>query len=515
MKTTIRSKYITLKRLLVGLILLYIAVASLGYLFLDSSLFDEMTLLLCACTGFALVTAIMTSSKYLFDELLMIAIWMILFAFPRVAMYLFAPEETIFPFGEINSVDTVNAGLLYVSAGTLFMLIGMSVSDKLVGTRNSSIPVSTRDLTLYSNKNLLLVFLLVLGTNLYSSFVMGISPYGKMQAESYNTLFQLIKTSLELDSCFYYVLTALLVKHTISTEKGIIPSIFVIICYVLVTVSSGSRSAVMRVVIIFPVIIAILNTRPQIDLVKFVNASLVAICLALAAFPIATLNRARIFASHYDSTAILDAAKEVSVREGVGGLVAGAFNRMGTIDYPILIVTQEGDKEAKEKYLNISYPIKNIINMLLPGTPFPESAIMTSRSVDVIYRGGAETDMYERYFSEFWTLWGISYVYFGWLGGIISMFLFGFVSHVLYMMIVKNFHGWLQIYLRLWFVVYLTGGIVGNMGIDSAFTTGFFGLIQFSALTLCIYLINALSGFFRGFCTQICKAQREAISARS
>lgn len=221
--------------------------------------------------------------------------------------------------------------------------------------------------------------------------------------------------------------------------------------------------------------------------------------VGLLIFPFATMSRIFISSGSLDYTV----AETRSLRTRPGGIIAPVLNRLGwVLDYPVLIVTQEGDSEAKGKYMNLLCPTKNIINMLVPGNPFPEAKIMTSRVVDVIYRGAVEPSMYSRYFSEYWTLWGLAYVLFGWLGGLLPILFIGFIIHSLYALIIMLFSGLYQFYLKLWLLFYVTMGIIGNMGFDSAFTALFFGLLQFTVLYYSLSLIKYFYGLFAGFLKQ-------------
>ena len=487
-------KSLSLRTLLIVLIFLYIVAILIGSLslLLDSNpLFDELTLLLSLGIGLLLLFAVKFSRKYLFDQIAIITFFFLIFILPRIITYLFAPAVVIWPFGYGIDASTINAGLLYVLIGTMFFIIGIAIADIVF---RPSLPLSSAasgDPSCYSTRALITLFLVVVAIQLYASIIMEISPYGKMRAESYNTLFQLIKTSLELDSAFFFVFATLLFRSKIVNKSEWGAVILVLLCYIFVTALCGSRAGVLRVVTALMIIPIVIQGNFRLKLGKFLTAILLLGGLSLAIFPFATMNRLAITASHRDNPYAYEyAIAESKDLKMYGKLSARVLNRLAVLDYPILIVTQEGDPEAKEKYINLLYPTKNIINMLMPGNPFPDAKIMTSRVVDVIYRGASEPPMYSRYFSEHWTLWGLAYVLFGWLGGLFAILFIGFIIHSLYALIIMLFSGTYQFYLRLWLLLYVTQGIIGNMGVDSAFTTIFFGLLQFTVLYFCLFLIN-------------------------
>jgi hypothetical protein len=256
----------------------------------------------------------------------------------------------------------------------------------------------------------------------------------------------------------------------------------------------GSRAGSLRTLTVIVVILIIIQGNFRTTASKFVGIFLLLGLIGLLTFPSATMSRIFIKGTHYK---IPDAISYAKVEVEAAGLktspklIHRVLHRLGIVlDYPILILTQEGDPAAKAKYLNLQYPLKNIANLLVPGTVFPEAQLSTSRAIDVIYRGGDEVGMYERYFSEFWTLWGLAYAYFGYLGGLFVIFFLGFIIHSLYAIIIMLFSGMLQFYLRIWFLLYVTMGIIGNGGIDSAFWSLFVGLIHFLSLYFLLYVIN-------------------------
>jgi len=98
--------------------------------------------------------------------------------------------------------------------------------------------------------------------------------------------------------------------------------------------------------------------------------------------------------------------------------------------------------------------------------------------------------MYERYFSEYWTLWGIMYVHFGGFGGLIGLFIAGLTLHFFYLIISSRLSDPKKFYFRLWFLSYVTFGILANMGFDSALVTQFNGLVQFAFYFFVLYVFR-------------------------
>jgi hypothetical protein len=110
------------------------------------------------------------------------------------------------------------------------------------------------------------------------------------------------------------------------------------------------------------------------------------------------------------------------------------MNRAGSVlDYPILIVSQHPkDPGAFEKYTAFAYIAKSTANFI-PGTLFADAKLNTSRVFGIIYRGDTEKDVMARpYVSEYWTMWGITFVEFGVVGGLLSIFAAGILMQLVF-----------------------------------------------------------------------------------
>lgn len=503
------KKSLSLKNLLIISIFFYMVAILIGSfsLFFDSNpLFDETTVILSLGIGLLLLFVVQFSRRYLFHQMAVIAFFFLVFILPRIVTYLFLPSIVIWPFGNDINAGTVNTGLLYVFTGTMFFIIGMTIADKVYQPQLPPSSAASGDPSYYSAKVLVTLFLVVFAFNLYVTHIMGISPYGKMRLESYNALFQFFKTIFELDSVFFLVFATLLFKKIVSGKSNWMAIIMVVLCYIFLSGLGGSRVGALRVIIFLVLALIAIGNNLRFRIRKLCMIFFILGAVGLLIFPFATISRISISSGSFDY-----AVAETRSLKTIKGLAARVLNRLGyVLDSPVLIVTQEGDPEAKAKYMNLLYPTKNIINMLVPGNPFPEAKIMTSRVIDVIYRGANEPNMYSRYFSEYWTLWGLAYVLFGWLGGILAILFIGFIIHSLYALIIMLFSGLYQFYLRLWLLLYVTQGIIGNMGFDSAFTTLFFGLLQFTALYYSLSLIKYFYGLFGGFLKQTVKPKAGA-----
>jgi hypothetical protein len=130
----------------------------------------------------------------------------------------------------------------------------------------------------------------------------------------------------------------------------------------------------------------------------------------------------------------------------------------------IQTTTHETNNEARQRYFTIKYTIMNVVNNL-PGTPFPEAEVGTSRLFGVIYREQAEGQVLQHgYFSEFYTAWGLSYLFFGRLGGLIALALSGFLLAFFFSFVCKKQQEYPV--MGLWALVILPASILFTQGLD-------------------------------------------------
>lgn len=467
---------------------LYMGALSTSFLFSgDNPLFDEITLLIGLCIGVVMIVAVRFSKGSLFEQIAVLTFFFLIFILPRIIAYSFAPEYIAFPFGEIKEAAILNKGLLYVFLGTTLLLLGFFVAEKTSNTHVSKHHILSVDSTRYSVVILLIAYFIPFFSDSFFGFIVNITPYGKMQTDEYNTLVQLIRVFFSVDTAVLLV-AALLMTYKRS-PRNIIAVLTVFICYIAFTALVGSRVGILRVFIIIFIVLVVLYGNFRFNLFKLVALLLVLAVFGSALYLFATKNRLSIVASYHGE----HNDTEQETMEAITSpktLLNNITTRLAIIDYPIAIITQQGNQEKMEKYMNLTYSIKNIINFLVPGTIYYEAEIMTSRVIGIIYRGAPDVSMYSGYFSEYWTLWGLSYVYYGWTGGLIAIFLIGFFIHIAYSAIIIPFPNLYGFFLRLWFLYFVPMGIYGNMGIDSAFSTM---LVMFLQTTMLYYIIQILS----------------------
>lgn len=105
------------------------------------------------------------------------------------------------------------------------------------------------------------------------------------------------------------------------------------------------------------------------------------------------------------------------------------FDRLGLIDYPLgLVAHKQRDELKQEYYFSYAYMFKSFINNIVPGSPFPEVEFMSSNTIPLVYRGEDLQYIKDNFMSEVLTIWGASYLYNSYWGGVFSCFLLAVFS---------------------------------------------------------------------------------------
>ncbi|MDC0458829.1 hypothetical protein OAM32_03485, partial [Alphaproteobacteria bacterium] len=111
--------------------------------------------------------------------------------------------------------------------------------------------------------------------------------------------------------------------------------------------------------------------------------------------------------SEVSSEVSSEASSEASIEASIkSSNLSWLLNRLGYADYLIITQAREPDKDCSEKYMQISYYSKNVINFISPGNPYPEAKISSSNAFGPCYRD-AKVSNFSFYHSEVWGLSGL------------------------------------------------------------------------------------------------------------
>ncbi len=478
----------------------YISSLILGFAFIGNGLlFDEGTLIISIALGLIFILSLKIAKLDLFNHIAFVGILFLLFIFPRTFTYLFAPEIVVLPFSQNIGASQINKGLFYIFIGTAFFITGMFIADRIF--RKNFLEIKSRILRQlnYPLTSLSIIFIIVIAVELYATVWLGVSPYGKLRADKGNTLLQLMKGLFALDTFFYIVLCVVIFERVYKKNTWLTFVIVVYLTYAIYAAFAGSRGVGIRTLLIFSAIFlaGMGNFKPRIILTFVIMASIA--LTSLLSWPLATSIRANIAKQQIDESSALRVNIDEMHSDRTENLIetsaqsdstffTKALNRMGILDYAIQISTEPGDAAALSKYMNFPYLAKSIVNSILPGTPFLEAPLSTARVINIIYRNYDEIYVLNSgYFSEYWTIWGIALIHFGWWGGLIALFAGGFMFHILYSR-GATFFGQYYLYYKSSFLFLMTSTAFMSMGIDHSIVT----ILTLSLQIMCIFVLLIL-----------------------
>jgi len=454
----------------------YLSALILGFAFIgDGVLFDEGTLIISLALGLIFILSLKIAKSDLFAHIATVSILFLLFIFPRTLTYLYAPEIVVLPFSQNIGVSLINNGLLYLAVGTTFFIAGMFIADITYRINGQEIESRILGPLKYPLASLSIIFIFIVAVELYGTVWLGVSPYGKLRADNWNTLLQFTKGLFALEPLFFVIICIVIFEKTYKKNTWLAFVIVVFLTYVIYTAFTGSRAVGIRTLLMCSAIFlaGMGNFNPRIILTLAIVVSMT--LTSLVSWPIATSMRAAIVAEHSANIGETHSNSaeefiEISAQRNYK-FIDKVFNRMGVLDYAIQITTEPGDSIALAKYMNFSYMAKSIVNSALPGMPYLEAPLSTSRVINIIYRNYDERHVLNSgYFSEYWTIWGIALIYFGWWGGLIALFASGFVLHAFYSR-GAIFLGQYSLYYKSSFLFLVTPAAILSMGIDHSIVT--------------------------------------------
>ncbi len=400
----------------------------------------------------------------------------LILALPRIAGYLLVPDQVDFPFPNATlNAETIANALGYICLGTVLFFFGLLLANAISLRGNCEPTHAELGAVRIRSDLILLIFVAAALFELVVVRYLEISPYGKTRLEDGNLLFQIFRISIALDEVYFSIMLAFLFSNEKRDSQKVIWLAAYTVAFVGIMVSFGSRSVVMKVIMmIFAGVLVKYRERFVLSVKRGVAVAL-AILLAFAIYPFATEKRIET-AAHY--TQERPSAAPLNDRIKIGQLMRESLNRLGQIDYAVLVLTQEANTAMLAKYMNVEYLAKSIANNA-PGTPFPEAELSTSRVLNIVYRGFTEeyvkTHGYE---AQIWTMWGLSYSLLGWWGGLLGMFGGGLILGLAYSFICQwgcTYRPWM----KAWFLYTVPPLVIFTHGIDHSVNAVGFSLWQF------------------------------------
>lgn len=468
-----------------GVILAIVGLWSMYFVYGSNPFCNETTVLLGSLLLFILIAQMVLIDPSV-KALVIILVFLEASAFiPGVYSLLLIPDTVFTPLA-LNGVTQVNEGMSYLCMGLIAFCLSFFLANYL-GSANREVLIHDQTHNMESSFDersrmlALLAALIIVVLLSKVPFLLGLSQYyhGHSAPMLWNTILQLQVLLFDPDSIT--LLAAYSASRMNITPKRRLQVLVTISCiYLAASISGGSRSGIMRLLIFLLVIALALDVRVKIKWKTIVTYLGILIAGCLIVFVLGSHIRLKLASAEYismngvslveETITTPDSTEQPSM--GIHDLVA-ALSRVSSeiasrLAVPffsaIQTITHETNNEARQRYFTIEYTIKSVANNL-PGTPFPDAELGTSRLFGVIYREQTEGQVLQHgYFSEFYTAWGLSYLFLGKLGGLFALALSGFLLAFVFVFVNKNRQEYPV--MELWALFILPASILFTQGLD-------------------------------------------------
>lgn len=440
-------------------------------------------LLMLAIFGVLLVTLLMASEQI--AAAMVLLVFLLLTALiPGCFMLIAYPGHLAMPL-PVAGVNQINEGLEFFLIGLSLMSAGIILVDRVMGL----IPNRSKGGQCFSLSTQIGTInpkaaLIVLGSTCFLSllpFFLGGSAYvnPKITSIQGNIVYQLMILLFDPDSITLICL-AVLFQAELTNRRRLFLIAFASLIYLLAMILGGSRVGLFRMVFMVLIVVTVFDLRYDINVRK---VSLMIVGLLVAAFLIFNLGSAIRF--HFTSTN----ESKLTIKEVFPeGVHFGILNRLSSPFHSAIQTTViPPDETARKKYFTVEYAVKNFINNV-PGTPYPEAELSTSRVYGVLYRGVSEEYIAGHgIFTEFYTVWGLSVLFLGKTMAPAAMILVGVLLSLALVLA-----WWVRLrqpVLYLWVIFSVPGAVIFTQGLDhSAWALVVMAVrFAFSAAVLCIF----------------------------
>lgn len=527
-----------------------------------SILFNHTTFFHVCIMSSMLFLSLHFSNEGTFPVVAILTLELVLYYFIRLVCYLWIPDDLYIPYGVAVNVGDVNECLEYINLAIFFLMSGLFlfswIYTRRIRPRFSQGAFRIKGFFLknhISNKALLLVYLIALALEFYLTNFLKIVPANARHFGTYHTLLMGLRTSVNIDSCFFFVFSILFYNYyRYKTGRNYL--LFVLLTYWFSTIMAGAKSGILRV---DTVLLCFFITCFPRDKIKF--KSMVLICLGTvilgplsfylcqsvrmtqinsqsltenisklqeeffdkgkrlkekSALMMARYNRVEgikatagpmgvILPEAVPINGQLNAELTKALPAGWAGLHGSSFwqafvapnlryvllilDRLGIMDYAILAVVKLKNVARVQHYFSMSYLFKSIANMVLPGTPYKEAELRTSRTMLIFFGQGDEESALLRFNSEPWTAWGAAILHFGLLGGLAFLFLAMGGLFMALRLTIDFFPSFPYVYaaLFLWVGIW---GFFANFGLDNLAAILVFMGVQFLLLDMLARFID-------------------------
>lgn len=415
---------------------------------------------------------------------LMSAWFLVLFALPRLSAFQIFPAQNIgFAALEPFAPDEIAYGLAYIIAGYLVLWAGFWAGSRLQApaerpTEPQQMPVA----------GIAAFALMAFAADIYVRFILGVSIFSP-DPSKWGSRMGWISLVLSLDVVLLAAVVWLVI-HPHASRRDRVIMVGIVFAWVAYNLLMGSRGGPFRVMLFIGYAAVALRGNPLVSWARVAAIVFLSFAASAALYPIGSAIRFLPASGEQTAEAVVNDwfrpglvgeqdnastlrqawAQSASVVR-VAAALSPIVTRLGMVDYPIAIITREPRTEVVERYLTLSYGLKNFANNMVPGELFPDHDIMTSRVFTMAYRGYDEQHVRTAFLSEPWTIWGFAWLKGGPIWGFAIIFALAAVVQAGYVVALRISGPMLAPYVGATYLfVPVTSGLIQLWGIDHALT---------------------------------------------
>lgn len=388
--------------------------------------------------------------------ILVLSVYILMFYTAQFFLYIVAPEKAKLSYIPFLYPEAVSHAITYVLLGTLAAGLGFITGGRIASSKKRKI--KKPKLLPFSPKKTLFLLFVSAGITSVCVFIYRFMNVNLIRPKSIGgSIFGFLTFFLNDAIMILIVFLVYMQKWKFirpNLKKLMIAGISAV---VLLNFTGGSRGALVRPMLyLFFALFAIMGDIKVSK--KLLLTIVLAIGISFAAFPFITFIKNAWF-SGVNVTDLSSFKEEFStdyIRLEYDTLnfiyrVANRLDGVGSLT-AVLTIPPAYFRE----FLTFEDQVKLLINKLLPfANPFP-GVIPSSRLYRVIIFDFSFDEILSTYNTNAYTLWGLSYAYFGWWGGLLAVYVMAFLLSVLYQRAAGS-PSIYNIFLRGWVILIIYG----------------------------------------------------------
>jgi hypothetical protein len=486
----------------------------------NSSYFTLKTIILLYLIFFTiLISCKLTKNLYSYRYIyLSILIFFILFIYTRFVTFALIPNLISFPYPiKILSQDIDNF-LLFILASLPFIFCASYFAESIQKNLISKINFRLTFLNFKPNlKSLIILFILSILIEFLFLFYLESNPFSNIEVDKMHYYKMLLRNLINVDIVVFLVLGLILISNF--KNKFIL---YFLICfiYVMILTLHFSKAAMLRISLIVIFQFIFLN-KANFSYKNIAIFFLIHLILSPPLFYVSSeLRKANASITHTDffkiNNVIFSHKKnydEVLINcstikfngnylekkicntpelHNITSLVSSIFNRLGVVDYPILIIKRIKSSQFQDidNVFTFGSLVKRVINVA-PGTIFENHKLKEERLIGYVIMGYDKTSLAEpiNYNTEPTTLWGSAYMYGNFYFGLVIIFFLFLISFFCFYFLKKinNKNGKTMASLFLFMGIY---GLLGSFGLDGHIIKLIIIAVQVCIFFLMLYVFN-------------------------